>query len=143
MIYIFTELRLNIHWGQCNLSLWGGLLTFSLLMSFIKDFKIFFLVKKGTMNFFKFPYSSNHSLLPFLDLFAAEYTIDAKVDPPASYSYLRDCLKEPKLTSNLIELNLLVVGLGIHWIGILLQVWKVKVSVSLVPLSLPFRCKKD
>ncbi|KAG5385021.1 hypothetical protein IGI04_036491, partial [Brassica rapa subsp. trilocularis] len=34
------------------------------------------------------------------------------------------CLEEPKLTSNLFELNLLVLGLGIYWIGILLQVWK-------------------
>ncbi|KAF2560160.1 hypothetical protein F2Q68_00016269 [Brassica cretica] len=29
-----------------------------------------------------------------------------------------------QLTSNMIKLNLLVLGLGIHWIGILLQVWK-------------------
>ena len=43
-----------------------------------------------------------------------------------------ECLEEPKLTSNLIELNLLVLELGIHWIGILLQVWKVLDLVSLI-----------
>ena len=37
-----------------------------------------------------------------------------------------------KLTSNLIEFNFLVLGFGIHWIGILLEVWKVVDLVSLV-----------
>ena len=40
------------------------------------------------MNFYNFPYSSNHSLTSFLDLLSAECIIDAKVDQPASYSHL-------------------------------------------------------
>ena len=35
-----------------------------------------------------------------------------------------------KMTSNLIELNFLFMGLGIHWIGILMEVWKVLDLVS-------------
>ncbi|KAG5393613.1 hypothetical protein IGI04_023576, partial [Brassica rapa subsp. trilocularis] len=48
----------------------------------------------------------------------------AKVDHRAKYSHLLRMFERTKLTSNLIELNLLVLGLGIHWIRILLQVWK-------------------
>ena len=103
----------------------------SLPMSFIKDFKKFLLSQEG-MNFYNFPYLSNHSLALFLDLLTAVYTIDAKVDHPSNYSYLLRMFKRTKLTSNLIELNSFVLGLGIHWIRILLQVWKVLDLVSLV-----------
>ena len=91
-------------------------------MSFINVFKKFLLSQKGTMDFYSFPYLSNHSLAPFLDLLTAECTIDAKVDHPANYSHLLRMFERTKLTSNLIELNFLVFGLGIHWIGIFLQV---------------------
>ena len=74
------------------------------------------------MNFYNFSYLSNHSLAPFLDLLTTDCTIDAKVDHPASYSHLLIMFERTKLTSNLIELNLLVLGLGIQWIRILLQV---------------------
>ena len=84
------------------------------------------------MNFYNFPYLSNYSLAPFLDLLTAVCTIDAKVDHPAIYSHLLTMFERIKLTSNLIELNLLVLGLGIHWIRILLQIWKVLDLVSLV-----------
>ena len=84
------------------------------------------------MNFYNFPYLSNHSLALFLDLLTADCTIDAKVDHHASYSHLLRMFERTKLTSNLIELHLLVLGLGIHWIRILLQVWKVLDLVSLV-----------
>ena len=40
------------------------------------------------MNFYNFPYLSNHCLAPFLDLLTADCTIDAKVDQPTSYSHL-------------------------------------------------------
>ena len=66
------------------------------------------------MNFFNFPYLSNHSLAPFLDLLTAKYTINAKVDHPTNNSYLLRMFERTKLTSNLIELNLAVLGLGIH-----------------------------
>ena len=52
MIYVFTKLRVDIHWGQCNLSLGRGLLTVILFYEFYKMFsKSFYLVKKGIMNF--------------------------------------------------------------------------------------------
>ena len=35
-------------------------------------------------------------------------------------------MEKLKLTSNLNQFNLLVLGLGIHWIRLLMQVWKVK-----------------
>ena len=60
------------------------------------------------MNFYIFSYLSNHSLAPFLDLLTAKYTIDAKVDYRAKYSHLLRMFERTKLTSNLIELNLLV-----------------------------------
>ena len=84
------------------------------------------------MNFYNFLYLSNHSLAPFLDLLTADCTIDAKVDHPASYSHLLRMFERTKLTSNQIELNLLILELGIHWIRILLHVWKVLDLVSLV-----------
>ena len=37
---------------------------------------------------YNFPYSSNHSLAPFLDLLTEDSTIDAKVDQSTSYSHL-------------------------------------------------------
>ena len=54
MIYVFTKLRLDIHWGQCNLSLGRGLLIFSLFMSFIKCFKKFLLSQDGDNELFQF-----------------------------------------------------------------------------------------
>ena len=90
------------------------------------------------MNFYNFHYSSNHSLVPFLDLLTADCTIDAKVEHPANCSHLLRMFERTKLTSNLIELNFLVLGIGIHSIGILLQVWKVLDLVSLVFLQTLF-----
>ena len=72
------------------------------------------------MSFFDLYLLSNHYLAPFLDLLIIEYTRDAKVDHlPVSHTCW-DCLKEPKLTSNLIELELLDLGLGIQGIRFLL-----------------------
>ena len=84
------------------------------------------------MNFYNFSYFSNHSLASFLDLLTADCTIDAKMDHPSSYSHLLRMFERTKLTSDLIELNLLILGLGLHWIGILLEVWKVLDLVSMV-----------
>ena len=84
------------------------------------------------MNFYNFPYLSNHSLALFLDLLTADCTIDAKVGHHANNSHFMRMFEKTKLTSNLIELNLLILGLGIHWIGIHLQVWKVLDLVSQV-----------
>ena len=84
------------------------------------------------MNFYNVPYSSNNSLAPFFHLLTADCTRDAKVDQPTSYSHLLRMFGRTKATSNLIEFNLLVLGLGIHWIGVLLQVCKVLDLVSLI-----------
>uniref|UniRef100_A0A0D3E757 Uncharacterized protein n=1 Tax=Brassica oleracea var. oleracea TaxID=109376 RepID=A0A0D3E757_BRAOL len=40
MIYFQPKLRLNLHWGQCCLSLGGGLLIFTYLLVLLKCFQI-------------------------------------------------------------------------------------------------------
>ena len=82
MIYVITKLRLDIHWGQCNLSLGERFTDIILFMSLIKCFQKFLLSQEGDNELLQFHLLSNHSLSPLLDLLTVECIRDTKVDHP-------------------------------------------------------------
>jgi len=102
------------------------LFLYILVILLVLSFYCVLLSQEGDDEFFQFYLLSNHSLAPFFEV------IDCRCTNCKHQSVK---LKEPKLTSNLNKFNLLVLGLGVHWIGFLFQVWKVQVCKFLCSFS--------
>ena len=62
--------------------------------------------------------------------------------PAINIHAFRKCLKEPKLTFNLIYIILPVLGIGIRWIRFIMHVYKLKVCVFLLSLFSLFVVQK-
>ena len=74
---------------------------------------MFLLSQEGDNELFQFHLLYNH-IAQLVDLLTAECIRDNKVDHLPVIHTCWECLMEPKVTSNLIELNLLVLELGIQ-----------------------------